>query len=164
MLQKLKYLLSLQKNDQLYNMLLTHGLDAKVIDEYLADKSKTTAKKVTGTELEQDIKQLFDLGGVVSGGSALAFLHHTHTTTKDIDFYFNNDIMFLKACILTRKNASIDCCYYFDQPHELHDIGLVMCNLYFNRGETTPPAQRALITNISDIFLENIIQDVRVRA
>lgn len=155
--EKVEALRGVKQGDDVYQHLLVNGVNQQKLDEYILNGTiKNVASEISDTRLEQDIEQLFDLGGVISGGCALSFIHHTHKT-KDVDFYFNDDVAYVKAFLYTYDNPLIDVCYYFDKPHELHDMSLVMCNLYRDRDETTSQAKVALETNISDIYPENVI-------
>ncbi len=117
-------------------------------------------KPVCQEMLRSDLRAMFELGGVVSGGAALAYaLGHK---TKDFDIYFNNDSAFIKAYLLTKRNPFIDICWYFEEPHELHDIAVAMVNVRSGGIlEITEQAQRALDTKVSDIYVENIIWPAR---
>lgn len=109
--------------------------------------------------MAEDIRSMFDLGGVVSGGAALSLLHNR--PIKDVDFYFNDDLSFIKAYLLTFHNPYIDICWYFNQPHELHDMAVVMCNVRKDGIEITPQAQKALDTGVSELYVENFIWPVK---
>jgi hypothetical protein len=107
-------------------------------------------------QLTSTIRQLFDYGGIISGGAALAY--HLGYKTKDLDFYFNNDDAYIKAYNLVYDDDRFDICWYFDKPHELHDMSVVMCNLYDSGyNEITSQAAEALESGMSDLYVENII-------
>jgi hypothetical protein len=138
------------------NSLLENGFDKSLIDNYLNSEFSKDPKPTNQTTIISDINMMFTMGGVISGGAALSLIKEY--PIKDIDFYFNNELDFVKAYLLTFHNPYIDICWYFDQPHELHDMSIVMCNVHPDeRIEITPQAQNALDTGVVDIYPKNII-------
>jgi hypothetical protein len=147
--------LYLRDLEQHVDKLLAEGFNKELIEEYLSHETIKKPRRMDRQEVVQDINMLFDMGGVISGGAALSLIKEY--PVKDVDFYFNDELSFVKAYLLTFTNPHIDICWYFDKPHELHDMGLVMCNAYKDRVEITPQAQEALDTGITDIYPENFI-------
>ena len=136
--------------------LLANGFDQELIDTYLSHVGSKYPKPTSKEKMAKDVDLMFRLGGVISGGAVLSLIHNR--PIKDVDFYFNDDLSFIKAYLLTFHNPYIDICWYFDKPHELHDMAVVMCNIYpDNRIEITPQAQKALDTGVSDLYIENFI-------
>ena len=123
---------------------------------------KTKTQHVVGSyainsaRLADDIAKMIELGGILSGGGAISCI--LGNKTKDLDFYFNNEESYIEAYNLTNGNPSIDVCWFFNDPHELHDIAFVMCNIYPDGSvEITPQAMLAMNSSVSDIYVENII-------
>jgi len=157
---KVLQLRNLQKHPTLYAELISMGLSQEKLDAYIKRGTIKDIQPISSEILRKDLKTVFGLGGVVSGGAAVAYvLGHK---TKDFDVYFNDDFAFVSAYLLTHHNPYIDVCWYFEEPHELHDMAVVMINV---RGdgtlEVTKQAQRALDTKISDIYVENVIWPTR---
>lgn len=150
--------LHLRNLENYVDQLLENGVDQQLINQYLqSDLIKNpNPPPFSKVQISNDIKQLFDLGGVISGGAALSMVKER--PIKDIDFYFNDEISFVQAYLLTFNNPCIDICWYFDKPHELHDMSYVMCNVYSNgKIEITPQAQKAFDTGISELYIDNFI-------
>ena len=135
--------------------MLESGVTIEEIDGYYRFLDSPKYRMWDG-RLKKDIRDMFELGGIISGGAALALaLGHK---TKDIDFYFNNDVSFVKAYLATYDNPYIDVCWYINETHELHDIAVVMCNAHADGAiEITPQAQEALDTKVCTIYPENFI-------
>jgi hypothetical protein len=148
----------IERGSDFYFNVIGCGVSQVELDRYIANRllKSSSPSEISVDRLRDDISFLFGLGGVISGGCALAFLHNTHRA-KDVDFYFNDEVAFVKAYLRTYDNPLVDVCFYFDEPHELHDMSLVMCNIYSDRVETTPQAQLALDSGVSELYPENVI-------
>lgn len=131
------------------------NLRQRVSDQVIKLRASFTPRAITAKSHEETIQALFDLGGVISGGAAVALIYNK--PIKDVDFYFNNEQAYLEALALTHNNPKFDICWYFDQPYELHDIGIVMCSVHRNHTVITEDAQSAMNTKVSRLFIGNIV-------
>jgi len=107
--------------------------------------------------------RLFEMGGIVSGGAALAFATSAFET-KDIDFYFKDGVSYIMAHLAVIDDPTIDVNFYIDEPHELHDMSIVMCNLGPDGVQMTPQCRSALDSGVSDIYLASVIYPIRTAA
>lgn len=131
------------------------NLRQRVSDQVTQLRALFKPKPIISKSHEETIQALFDLGGVISGGAAVALIYNK--PIKDVDFYFNNEQAYLEALALTHNNPRFDICWYFDQPYELHDIGIVMCSVHRNHTVITEDAQSAMDTKVSRLFIGNIV-------
>lgn len=131
------------------------NLRQRVSDQVTKLRASFKPKPITSKSHEEIIQTLFDLGGVISGGAAIALIYNK--PIKDVDFYFNNEQAYLEALALTYKNPKFDICWYFNQSYELHDIGIVMCSVYRDHIVITEAAQLAMDSKVSSLFIENIV-------
>jgi hypothetical protein len=153
---KVSTLFHLDKHPDLIQRLINKGVESNRIDAWIKRQALKDPIDVDKEQLKNDLKHVFSIGGVISGGAALAY--HLKYKTKDFDFYFNDLDSFVRAHIEMDHNPYIDICWYFDKPHELHDISAVMVNLYEGgKLEITEQARSALDTKIAEIYVENVI-------
>jgi len=151
----IKHYLSVNKKDALYSEILHSGIEQKDLDEWISVriKEKTNADPQL---MAQIIDKLFSIGGIVSGGMALSYITGKFNS-KDVDFYFKNDISYIQAQIISRNIKHIDICMYLDRPCELHDLGVVMCTLSDVKVHIEPECNEALNSGISSIKVSNVI-------
>lgn len=131
---------------------------------YVSDKVRELRKRIKpiahNLSTEELLTKLISMGGVISGGAALAA--YKKSTTKDIDIYFNNDAAYIEATGLVKHlSCDIDVCYYINQPHELHDLSAVMVNIIDGDIVVTPKAKKALDSGLSRLYSYNVIYPLR---
>jgi hypothetical protein len=155
---KVKSLLTIDSCSDLYECLVESGVNLTYLGELIQSHSNKSNNPaiVNDSEFLDDINYLFSLGGIISGGAAVAYATDRFKT-KDIDFYFNDDLSYLRACLHVWKNKSIDVCYYRDFPHELHDMGVVMANLRSDGLEITPECHDSFSTGVSKLFIKSVV-------
>lgn len=77
--------------------------------------------------IEKELKRLFDLGGLIAGGSAVDYLYN-NTNTNDFDFFFNDWDNYQEA--LKCNLFSVDIVYYtFENPYDTFDLNISKCYL-----------------------------------
>ena len=143
------------QDSDLHRKLLSSGVDPVALKQY-SEKVPRVAHRAFGQEeLERRMTELFALGGVMSGGAALAA--HTGGPFWDADFCFNQDEAFVRAKIMTQDCPFLDVHYYTNEPWELYDLAITMCKVDGNGKVTLAEAcERTLDTKVCDIFLESI--------
>lgn len=105
------------------------------------------------------LNYLFDLGGIISGGTVLSVLNSK--PIKDVDIYFNNEEAYVKAKYASCHNGRIDVCWYFNSPCELHDISYVSSTLTRDGISLSDAAKIAIETGVSELYINNIILPLR---
>ena len=142
---------------ELYEKAIKNGTDPSLLQKWInLNYQKDPTCQPTKYQIASDIDQLFELGGIISGGAALSYITKAFIS-KDIDFYFNDEVNYLKAQVLTVNNPLIDVNFFIDEPHELHDIGIVMCNLTKDGPQIMKPCKSALETRISNLYPLSVI-------
>jgi len=149
-------LLSIDSSSELYNQLISSNIGLDDINWFVDNKKRKNGEVSSEDETINHISELFDLGGIITGGSALAYITNKFFS-KDLDFYFNDKLAYLKAVILTLREPTIDINYYIDDPCELHDLSIVMCGLKKDGPFITEACQRALDIGISDLYISHVI-------
>ena len=97
-----------------------------------------------------------ELGGIISGGAAVAQIFKVHKT-NDYDVFFNDSVNYAKAVLSVRDNPCIDVCFYFDKPYELFDLALTKCSIANYDIDIDPLCALAFETKISDICPDSLI-------
>lgn len=105
------------------------------------------------------LNYLFNLGGIISGGTVLAVLNSK--PIKDVDIYFNIEESYVKAKYASRHNRRIDVCWYFNSPYELHDISYVNSTLTRDGITSSEAAKLAMDTGVSELYIANVIYPLR---
>lgn len=145
------------KDSKLYQNLISQGIDQSKLDEYIDGKVLKKPQEINKNQVIEDMHLMFELGGSMSGSGAISKIF-TKQKVKDFDFYFNDDTAFVKAYLATYHNQYIDVCYYFDNPYELHDIGMAMCCIWPDGTEdVSEECRNSIETKISNIFPGNVI-------
>ena len=77
----------------------------------------------------ETIRTLYELGGIISGGAAVASIFNKRT--KDLDFFFNDMKYFIKA--QSYASPKIDICYYSGpEPYDGFDLSISQCAIDSN--------------------------------
>lgn len=77
--------------------------------------------------IEKELERLFDLGGLIAGGAAVAYLFNSKDI-HDLDFFFNDWNNYSEA--LKCKLPSVDIVYYeLEKPYDTFDLNITKCYL-----------------------------------
>lgn len=106
--KKVTQLRNLNKYPELKANIIAQGVDARLLDEYIAGKIRRDDSKQHFTSI---LTQLTDLGGVVSGGAVISLINKR--PVKDVDIYFNDEYAYIQGLLLAATTSKIDICWYF---------------------------------------------------
>jgi hypothetical protein len=155
---------SIVPDDELFRSAVHAGGDEAILRQWIGQKFRKNSGALFDVgRTAENVDRLFSMGGIVSGGAALAFATGAFET-KDIDFYFNDEISYVMAHLAVIDDPAIDVNFYIDEPHELHDMSVVMCNLGPDGVMMTPQCLLALDSGVSDIYLTSVIYPIRTVA
>jgi hypothetical protein len=155
---------SIGQSGDLFRSIVSAGARETVLLKWTEQKfHKNSDAAQDRVKTAENVDRLFEMGGVVSGGAALAFTTGAFET-KDIDFYFKDEISYVMAHLAVIDDPTIDVNFYIDEPHELHDMSVVMCNLGPNGVHMTPQCRAALDSGVSDIYMASVIYPIRTSA
>ena len=162
--EAVRRLTSVSSGSELFRRAIDHGADEILLHRWIRQKSRKNSNAIPniGRTIE-NIDRLFEMGGIVSGGAALAFATGAFET-KDIDFYFKDEISYIMAHLAVIDDPTIDVNFYIDEPHELHDMSVVMCDLGPDGVRMTPQCRASLDSGISDVYLTSVIYPIRTAA
>ena len=160
LVREVEKLRNLTLSSEHFKHLIDNDVNENSLREFVADgcKRKTNFKKssVDQYKFESDLNDLTELGGVISGGAAVAQIFKVHKT-NDYDIFFNNPVNYAKAVLSARDNPCIDVCFYFDKPYELFDLALTKCAVNNYDVDIDPLCALAFKTGVSDICPESLI-------
>lgn len=160
---RLRRLLAVGRDASLYRQLLDAGADRAALMKWSLGQRKDPAASFDPERTAYNVDRLLSMGGAVSGGAALACATGAFFT-KDIDFFFKDDVQYMLASLAVMNDPAIDVNLYIDTPHELHDMAVVMCDLDASGVHMTPQCQSALDTGISDLYIASVIYPIRTAA
>ena len=149
---------NLTKASEHYIFLLDSGIDRNKLDAFIDDHHnlKVNTTRINKGRFTQDLEFLFDLGGVVAGGGALARIFGTHKAS-DYDVFFNDPVAYAKAILATRDNKYLDICFFSGKPYDSFDIALSKCSFTRDSFDVHMSCIDAIENNRSDIFPERIV-------
>ena len=148
-------ILNITKDSILYENIKDRAYDTSIIDEFILEGRPIKSKNIiNNTKHCYDF--VLDLGGYICGGAAFAKFFGLNKS-KDIDVFFNDRIKFAIAFFETWKNPIFDICFYNYEPLESFDLAIAKVGFSKNSFIISPEAEEAIVTGISDIYINNLI-------
>ena len=150
-------LMTMKTGDVLFNVCLDGGVSHSDLLEFINDPLKNRkSEPFDHKPAPYILNVLMAMGGSLAGGSVLNRILD-RPPSKDVDIFFDSLNEYALAFFATRHCPSIDVGIYHSKPYESFDLCISMCSQSVNGVDLHPKCESALLNNISEIMLENVI-------
>jgi len=142
-----------------YVHLVEHGVDKGQLDRFIGRECALKAPScppVDQARFTKDLEGLFDLGGAVAGGGAMARIFGTHKA-RDYDVFFDNPVAYAQAILAVQENPLLDVCFFIGKPYDSFDLAASKCSFTRETFDVHASCLDAIETGVSDVFPESII-------
>jgi hypothetical protein len=156
---ELHCLQTLELGSDLHRSLLSNGVDAEALEEWvLSERTRKAPKCAKGQTLdpEEIVQELVDRGASVAGGAALR-ARLGMNGSRDVDIFVRGLSSFASALLIAWSYPTVDVCLYRNEPWELFDLAAGMCAWSSSGFSCDPRHEESIKTKVSDIELGAIV-------
>lgn len=158
-LKEISKLQTLESGSEYFSHLVVNGVDKTQLEKFIQEGRtlKSPGKLIDQAKFSADLERLFDLGGAVAGGGALAKIFGTHKT-PDYDVFFPDPISYVQAVLASRDNPRLDVCYSPGAtPYDRFDLAVSKCSFTRDTVNVHPSCLEAIETGVSDLCPQSIV-------
>lgn len=151
---------TMKEGDETWDRLTKDGLNSCVLSAFIKagcprkDENATPLGK-RGLTAFQD--QMVEIGGVVSGGSAVRRILGKQGLDRDLDIFFPSIEIFARAHLAALNHSNVDLCLYRNEPWEFFDLEASCCAIGSLGSSYSPGFEKTWKSGVSDIRLSCIV-------